>query len=109
MLSRLLLWMLFISLTPAGPELVAWGVHYEQDGDFADRPDAEHRGAPDDQQEHGCAVLGHSCGCHGPTAPVREMSRSERVLGPPRSVHWPGVDPFQKRAPPQPVPPPPIS
>lgn len=88
MLSRLLLWMLFISLTPAGPELVEWAVHYAQDGDFADRSDGEHRRAPADQQDHGCAVLCHSCACHGPTAPGRLIGEINQSLLPPRAVRW---------------------
>lgn len=108
MLSRLLLWLMFISLTPAGPELVEWATHYAREGDFADASDAGHRRAPSDQQEHGCAVLCHSCNCHGPTAPVRELDQSVKALQPPHTVRWPSFALFAELPAPQPVPPPPI-
>lgn len=69
MVSRLLLWLFFIGLTPAGPELVEWVTHYAQEGDFADAPD--HSRPAEQQTEHGCAVLCHSCSCHGPTSAAR--------------------------------------
>lgn len=108
-MSRLILWFLFISLTPAGPELVEWATHYAQEGDFADAPDAEHRRAPADQQEHGCAVLCHSCGCHGPTAPVREVDRRTKALQPPRTVRWPNFELSAELPAPQPGTRPPIA
>ena len=107
-MSRLLLWFLFVSLAPAGPELVEWTVHYLQEGDFADRPDAGHRRAPDDQQEHGCAVVLHGCGCHSPTAPVTATDRTVPAFQLSHTVQWPSVDLTAERPTPQPTTPPPI-
>ena len=107
MMSRLFLWFLFISLTPAGPELVEWGMHYAREGDFADAPDAGHRRAPADQQEHGCAALCHSCGCHGPTAPVRDIDDDLQALQAPRAVRWPSLELSAALPAPQPATPPP--
>ena len=107
MMSRLFLWFLFISLTPAGPELVEWGTHYAREGDFADAPDAGHRRAPADQQEHGCAVLCHSCACHGPTAPVRENGRRVRAAESLRSARWPSYQLSAETPAAQPATPPP--
>lgn len=108
MLARLFLWMLCLSLSPAGPELVEWGVHYAQDGDFADQPDTEHRRAPGSQQEHGCAVLSHSCGCHGSTAPGRIAEKNTPRLQPSRRLSWSRVALFADRPVPAPLTPPPI-
>jgi hypothetical protein len=109
MMSRLLLWFLFISLTPAGPELVEWATHYAQDGDFADAPDAGHRRSPADQQDHGCAVLCHSCACHGPTAPGPLVDEIDQPLLPARAVRWASLQLSAVLASPQPVTPPPIA
>ncbi len=106
MLSRLLLWLLFIGLTPAGPELVEWVTHYVQEGDFADAPD---HGRPAEQQtEHGCAVLCHSCSCHGPTASQR---RSTGIANPQVSsrLSWPAPAVFVPAVRPAPPTPPPIA
>lgn len=107
-MSRLLLWFLFISLTPAGPELVEWGTHYTREGDFADAADAGHRRSPADQEDHGCAVLCNSCACHGPTAPGRRNHEIGQSLEPPRMVKWPRLQLSLELPSPQPVTPPPI-
>lgn len=109
MLSRVVLWFLFVSFSPVGPELVEWAAHYAQDGDFADLPDAGHRRSPADQEEHGCAVFCHSCGCHGSTGTVRELSRDERSPDAPRRLGWPHVKMFADLPAPQPGTPPPIA
>lgn len=106
---RFLLWFLFVALTPAGPELVEWGAHYAQEGDFADAADAGHRRAPADQTEHGCTVLSHSCGCHGPTAPVREVDRRAQDRVSLRTVRWPSLDLSAPLPAPEPVTRPPIA
>ena len=105
MLSRCFVWLAFIGLTPAGPELVEWVTHYAQEGDFADAPD--HPRAPEEQSEHGCAVLGHACGCHGPSAAPRYVTQGSRASLPPRRVVWPPVGIPGLRDTPQPPTPPP--
>lgn len=106
---RFILWFLFVALTPAGPELIEWAAHYAQAGDFADAPDAGHRRAPADQKEHGCAVLSHSCGCHGPTAPVRALDRRAKDPLSPTMVCWPSFDFSAPFPAPEPVTRPPIA
>lgn len=107
-MSRLLLWFLFISLTPAGPELVEWGTHYAWEGDFADAADAGHRRSPAEQRDHGCAVLCNLCACHGPTAPGRRSHEIGQAPEPSRVVKWPRLQLSPALPSPQPVTPPPI-
>ena len=107
MLTRLLLWMAFIGLTPAGPELVEWVTHYVQEGDFADAPD--HSRSPAQESEHGCAVLCHSCGCHGPSATPRFTKPNSGISLPSHLVIWPHPGLLDLRDFPQPPTPPPNS
>jgi len=79
MLRRVLLWLMLVGLTPAGPELVETIVHFAREGDFAHAVDERHTLPPAQQEEHGCSVLCHACRCHGPTSPSREVPRGPEV------------------------------
>jgi hypothetical protein len=105
MFSRFMVWFLFIGLTPAGPELVEWLTHYAQEGDFADAPD--HSRGPAQESEHGCAVLCHSCGCHGPSATARFTTQKPGISLPPHLLIWPQLELLTPRDIPEPPTPPP--
>ena len=107
MLSRTFLWLLFVGLTPAGPEVVEWTVHYVQEGDFADAPG--HNRGPSQETEHGCAVLCHSCSCHGPTAPARRVTDAAARPQTPQRLAWPPLAQETSRARTKPLTPPPIA
>lgn len=109
MLSRIWLWLFFVTLTPAGPELAEWATHYVQDGDFADASDARHRRGPAEQSEHGCAVLCHSCTCHGPTAPVRDAEHARPLSRQPLKRAWTAFALLVAQSEPEPSTPPPIA
>lgn len=107
MISRLLLWLAFLALTPAGPELEEWIAHYVQEGDFANEPN--HSCVPRQDSERGCAVLSHSCSCHGPTAPVREIGRVARQARLPLKRSWALLALVVAQTEPEPATPPPIT
>lgn len=52
---------LLLALAPFASELVEWGAHYLQHGDYVHA--TGHTPEPSDA-EHGCTTLFHLCGCH---------------------------------------------
>jgi hypothetical protein len=72
---------LLFALAPFASELVEWGAHYLQHGDYVHANG--HDPGPADE-EHGCTTLFHLCGCHATfaTGPARArldpMSDSRR-------------------------------
>ncbi|MGH7630501.1 MAG: hypothetical protein ACREOF_14185 [Gemmatimonadales bacterium] len=107
-LRHLFLWLLLIGLTPAGPELGEWAVHFAREGDFVHATDARHMPPPVPQQEHGCSALCHACRCHEPTWPSRSApSQPQPILV--RSAFRADGHRFAAQAIPQPQVPPPIA
>ena len=52
---------LLFALAPFASELVEWGTHFLQHGDYVHANG--HTQEPSDE-EHGCTTLFHLCGCH---------------------------------------------
>jgi len=109
MVRRLFLWLVLIGLTPAGPELVEMAVHFAREGDFVHAGDARHRRPPAQQAEHGCAVLCHACGCHGPTSVTRAERGAPRTDLVARRVNAPSSQHGHSQTVPAPPIPPPIA
>lgn len=63
MRDRLIFFLMLVILTPIGPELGEWALHFTGDGDFVHASAPGHR-APTPEPEHGCSTTQHVCGCH---------------------------------------------
>lgn len=93
MRSRLLAFLLVLSILPVTGEVVELVVHWGQHGDVAHGDSDEHESAPLGSDEHGCSGLFHMCACHTAQATTPQESvatslvttdRRVDVLAPPR-------------------------
>jgi hypothetical protein len=63
MRDRLIFFLMLVILTPVGPEVGEWALHFASEGDFVHASSSDHRNSPP-EPEHGCSTTQHICGCH---------------------------------------------